>query len=83
MLPAELRYIIHELDGKERNDALQLAFTLWAQPEELLEKIGPENITHLLGYAVSKSMSQKALFFWHNIETTGVQWQRKEALAPA
>lgn len=81
MLPGELRYIVHELDGKDRNDALQLAFTLWAEPEELLENIGHENISHLLGYAVRKSMPEQAMFFWRNIETAGVQWQPKEALA--
>jgi tetratricopeptide (TPR) repeat protein len=81
MLPGDLRYIVHELDGKDRNDALQLAFTLWGQPEELLEKIGHENIIHLLGYAVSKIMPKQALFFWNTIEEDGVQWQQKDALA--
>jgi hypothetical protein len=81
MLPGELRYIIHEIDGKDRNAALQLAFTLWAEPVELLEKIGSENITHLLGYAVSKNMPKQAMYFWQTIETTGVQWQQKEVLA--
>jgi len=81
MLPGELRYIVRELGGKERNDALQLAFTLWADPEELLEKIGQENISHLLNYAVRKSISEAAMHFWQNIETSGVQWQQKEVLA--
>jgi tetratricopeptide (TPR) repeat protein len=81
MLPGELRYIVYELGGKERNDALQLAFTLWDEPEQLLEKIGPENITHLLGYAVNKNMPKQAMYLWQKIETTGVQWQQKEALA--
>lgn len=81
MLPGELRYIVRELPGKDRDDALQLAFTLWAEPQELLEKIGQENVFHLLGYAVRKNLPQQALFFWRNIETTGEQWQQKEVLA--
>ncbi|NTW88063.1 MAG: hypothetical protein HGB26_02835 [Desulfobulbaceae bacterium] len=81
MLPGELRYIIHELDGRDRNAALQLAFTLWTEPAELLEKIGYENISHVLGYAVNKSMPKQAMYFWQTIETTGRQWQQKEVLA--
>ena len=81
LLPGELRYIVAELAGKDRNDALQLAFTLWEEPEELLEKIGHENITHLLSYAVRKDMSKQAMYFWEKVETTEVQWQQKEALA--
>lgn len=81
LLPGELRYIVQEFGGKERNDALQLAFTLWVEPQELLEKIGHENIIHLLGHAVRKKLVQPALFFWHSIEAAGVLWQQKEALA--
>lgn len=81
MLPGELRYIIQELDGKNRMDALQLAFTLWAEPEELIEKIGLENLNYLLAHAVSKRMASKALVFWYCMEKNGVQWQQKEALA--
>lgn len=81
VLPDELRYIIHELGGKERNDALQLAFTLWKEPEELVEKLGSKNIGHLLWHAIIKRMPEKALFFWRTIEREGMPWQEKEALA--
>jgi tetratricopeptide (TPR) repeat protein len=81
MLPDELRYIVHQLGGKERNDALQLAFTLWQEPEELVEKLGIENIDYLLWHAIIKKMPEKSLFFWRTIEKEGVPWQEKEALA--
>lgn len=81
MLPDELSHIVKELPGKERNDALQLAYTLWKEPEELLEKMGIGNIAHLLGYAVRKNLPQPALYFWYKMESEGVQWQEKEALA--
>lgn len=81
MLPGELRYIVGEVGGKNRNDALQLAFMLWDEPEELLAKMGAENISHLHGYAVKKNLSQTALFFWHRMESGGVEWQEKEVLA--
>ena len=81
LLPEELRYIIQEFRGKERNDALQLAFTLWEEPGDLLENIGNENINHLLGHAVRKKLVQPALFFWRSMEAAGVAWQQKEGLA--
>jgi tetratricopeptide (TPR) repeat protein len=80
MLPGELSYIVQEIDGKNRNDALKLAFTLWDEPKELLEKMKLDNITHLFGYAIRHNISKKALFFWETMEKEGVQWQQKEAL---
>ena len=40
ILPDELSYIIREIPGKSRNDALQLAFSLWKDPEILLQNVG-------------------------------------------
>ncbi len=81
MLPGELSYIIGEIPGKARADALQLAFTLWQEPEDLIENIGRENIMHLFNYCVRKNLPQKALSFWQMIPSRGVDWQEKEALA--
>ena len=61
-LPAELRYIIHEIPGKSRNDALQLAFTLWDDPQQLLNNIGPENLMPLFENAVRKTCRKKHSF---------------------
>ena len=44
ILPEELSYIIREIPGKSRNDALQLAFTLWKKPEILIQNVGISNI---------------------------------------
>lgn len=81
MLPGELRYIVREIGGKDRNDALQLAFTLWEEPAELLDRMGHENIIHLLGFAVGKNLPQTALYFWRSIESKGVEWEQKDVLA--
>ena len=81
MLPDELSYIIKEIPGKPRADALQLAFTLWQEPEDLIRNIGHENIMHLFNYCVRKKFPQKSLFFWQMIESEGVDWQEKQAFA--
>jgi tetratricopeptide (TPR) repeat protein len=81
MLPEELRFIIREIPGKNRTDALQLAFTLWDQPDELLTRIGRENLNHLLGHAVRTNQPEMALFFWAVLESSDLFWQPKEALA--
>ncbi len=78
VLPAELRYIIHDIPGKSRNDALQLAFTLWDDPQQLLDNIGRENLIPLFDYAVRKSMPERALFFWQKIEADKEPWQQKQ-----
>lgn len=81
VLPAELRYIIGNIPGKSRNDALQLAFTLWDDPEQLLQNVGPENLLPLFDHAVQKSMPDKALFFWSRIEDGKEPWQQKQLLS--
>jgi len=78
MLPGELQYIIREISGKNRNDALQLAFTLWEEPEILLDNVGHENVSYLLRYAVGKRLPQRALFFWDIIESEGLEWQDRQ-----
>ena len=78
ILPEELGYIIHDIPGKSRNDALQLAFTLWDEPQQLLDNIGQVNLILLFDYAVRKSMPEKALFFWNRIETDKEPWQQKQ-----
>jgi hypothetical protein len=81
MLPAELRFIIGEIPGKTRNDALEMAFSLWDEPEGLLKNVGSENISHLHTHAVRKKLPQKALFFWHKIESEHLLWKEKEVFA--
>ncbi len=70
VLPDELRYIIREIPGKNRSDALQLAFTLWEDPVELLNNVGVENLMHLFTFAVQKKLVGESLFLWSKIEET-------------
>ena len=80
MLPEELSYIIDEIPGKSRQDALQLAFTLWKDPETILQNVGSHNIIHLFNYSVQQKLSEQALYYWQIIEETGVQWKEPEVL---
>ena len=80
-LPDELRFIISEVSGKSRNDALTLAFSLWSSPAELLERMGEENIPHLFLHAVQVKEPDKALFFWRLLEDDAELWSDSSLLA--
>ena len=80
ILPDELNYIIGKIPGKNRNDALQLAFSFWQDPETLLQNVGIHNLIHLLNYSVRQKLSDQALYFWQKIENNGVQWKEIEGL---
>jgi len=80
ILPEELSYIIREIPGKSRNDALQLAFTLWEQPEILIQNIGIANLIHLFNYSVLQKLPEPAAYFWQKIEDTGLEWRERDVL---
>ena len=80
MLPEELGYIINEIPGKSRNDALQLAFSLWGDPDTILQNVGRRSIIHLFNYSVQQKLPEQALYYWQIIEETGVQWSEREVL---
>ena len=80
MLPEELHYIIREIPGKSRNDALQLAFTHWKDPETILENVGQENLIHLFNFCIKEKNATAALYYWRVIEATGEKWERRELL---
>ncbi len=67
LLPGELRYIIAHIPGKSRTDALNLAFTLWPDPANLLTQVGSENLLHLFNHGVRTSRPQEAMAFWQHI----------------
>jgi len=81
VLPDELRYIIGHIPGKQRRDSLQLAFSLWPNAGELLDKAGLENINYLFNHAVRTKQPDHALYFWEVIGQQNIAWQEKELLA--
>jgi len=81
ILTADLSYIIQEIGGKQRNDALRMAFSVWPDPFELQESLGSENLIHLFRYAIRKKKVEEGLVFWETLEARGIQDQEKEVLA--
>lgn len=81
VLSREIAYIIEKIPGKSRRDALQLAFTLWDDPNDLLVHVGRENVEHLLDHAISKKMPQKGLLFWQVMQSNGETLKKKKLLS--
>jgi len=80
VLATDLSYIISEMPGKIRNDALRMAFSVWPDPEELQETLGSENLRHLFQYAGRKKKVEAGLVFWNTLEFQGVEGQEKDVL---
>ncbi|WP_458774914.1 hypothetical protein [Desulforhopalus sp. 52FAK] len=81
MLPGELSYIIEKMPGKSRRDALQLAFTLWDDPADLLAKVGQENVEYLLDHTIARKLPEKGLFFWQVIQNRGRHLEERKILS--
>lgn len=81
LLPGELQYIIEEIPGKIRNDALQLAFATWPNTGELIENIGVPNINHLFKYAVKIKNTEHSLYYWSVIEEQSIEFKKQDLLS--
>ncbi len=81
ILAADLSYIIREIPGKTRNDALRMAFSVWPDPMELQEKMGKSNLMHLFRYTSQKLKVEEGLVFWHILESQGIEGQEKDVLS--
>ena len=79
VLADDLSYIISKtFSGKKRNDALRMAFSVWQDPEELLEKMGSENLLHLFRYSTNKKKVAEGLYYWSILEKQDFQEQIKD-----
>ncbi len=83
ILAVDLAYIILEMPGKPRNDALRTAFSIWPDPEELQKELGAETLEHLFRYATRTRKVSQGLLLWNETEKKGLESdvQRKDALA--
>lgn len=81
VLATDLSYIISDMPGKTRNDALRMAFSVWLDPDELLEILGKNNLIHLFRYATRKKKVEAGLVFWNVLEGQGFEGQEKDVLA--
>lgn len=81
MLSRDLSYVIEKIQGKSRQSGLKLAFSIWEAPQELLGRMGKQNVLYLFDYAVQTSRVDTALAFWPYIEELGVEANKKSVLA--
>lgn len=80
VLASHLVFIISEMPGKIRNDALRMAFSVWPEPKELLKIIGDQNLIHVFRYAIRKKKVEAGLVFWNTLEAKGFENQEKDVL---
>jgi len=79
ILARDLAYIIEKMPEK-RERALKMAFSIWEDPQELLNRMGTQNVLYLFNYAVQTTQIETALAFWPHIEKMGVEANKKDVL---
>jgi tetratricopeptide (TPR) repeat protein len=80
ILSRDLSYIIEKIPGKSRQSALKMAFSIWNDPQELLSRMGTQNVLYLFNYAAQTTQIDTALAFWPYIEKMGVEANKKDVL---
>ncbi len=80
ILYRDLSYIIKKTQGKSRQSALKMAFSIWDDPQELLNRMGTQNVMYLFRYAVQTAQVDIALAFWPYIEKILVDDNNEEVL---
>ncbi len=81
ILAADLSFIISEMSGKVRNDALRMAFSVWRDPVELQEILGNDNLIHLFRYATRKKKVEEGLVFWDSLQIQEIDYSEKDLLS--
>lgn len=81
ILATDLSYIIREIPGKVRGDALRMAFALWPDTIELQEQLGNGCLEYLFQYATQKRKVKEGLILWESFQTEQYENQERETLA--
>ena len=81
ILSRDLSYVIEKIPGNSRQSALKMAFSLWDDPQELLNRMGAQNVLYLFNYAVKTTQIDTALALWTYIEKMGVEANKKDVLS--
>ena len=83
ILAVDLAYIILEMPGKPRNDALRTAFSIWPDPKEMQKELGSETLEYLFRYATRTNKIEQGLALWLEIEKKEIESeaQQKDTLA--
>ena len=73
ILSIDLAWLLQQekVSGKTKQKAVKLAFSLWPEPEELLEKMGRENTESLFRHAIRTNNLATADYFWPLVDQTG------------
>ncbi|MBM9537385.1 tetratricopeptide repeat protein [Desulfobulbus alkaliphilus] len=69
LLATDLAYIIAEVPGKTQADALRMAGTVWPDPIERADTLGPAVVGHLFRHAVRTRALDDAIALWPRFET--------------
>ena len=80
ILSRDLSYVIEKIPGDSRQSALKMAFSIWEDPQELLSRMGTQNVLYLFNYAVQTTQIDTALALWPYIEKMGVETNKKDVL---
>lgn len=80
LLPDELRFIIQRVSGKTRTSALELAYRIFPEPQELKTRLGDENLLHLFHHALRKKNVSFALDFLNAMEEKQQELTEKDKL---
>ena len=73
ILSIDLAWLLQQekVSGKTKQKAVKLAFSLWPEPEELLDKMGRENTESLFRHAIRTNNLATADYFWPLVDQTG------------
>ena len=66
ILASDLAWLLQQekVSGKTKQKAVKLAFSLWPEPEELLQKMSRENVGTLFQHAIRTKNQATAGYFW-------------------
>lgn len=79
ILAGDLSYVIEKMPEK-RESALKMAFSIWDDSQEILARVGAQNLFHLFNYACRTRKIETALQFWPFIKELGVDTNKKDVL---
>mgnify|MGYP001381347851 CR=1 FL=1 len=80
ILARDLAWIVAEIPT-QRQEALRMAFSLWPDPAEILDRLGRNNLLPLFKHAARIGQVETALAWWPEVEKLGVENHRDEVLA--
>ena len=78
ILERDLVWLAAEVEGKMRDDALRLAFSLWPEPAELMRVMGADNLASLFHYAVRSRRTDEAAILWAGLGEAAAAQDRKQ-----